>query len=216
VRINRSVIAFGIIVSMIIAAIPAGAAFQVISYESAFSLRIPAAGTTGQGWMDRAILVVPDHVTITDLDVTITLTHTSVVDLQLTLQGPSGKQVTLNRYNLLTEYFRGANYDRTIFDDEAGVSIKNGLPPFTGYFRPQQSLSVFDGRDACGSWQLLVYDAARYDTGELNRFGLSITTSISTPAPTTLALVVIGLGLTRRAARRIAGLERANRCREGS
>lgn len=169
-------------------------------YEGQFHLPIPAAPGATKGWMTDAVLDVPDHVAIADLDVTITLTHTNVFDLQLFLQSPSGTRVLLNMYDPFTGYFNGDDYDHTIFDDEAAVAIQEGLPPFAGRFRPliPGTLSSFDGQDAYGPWRLQIYDAFYADTGQLDTFGLFITTTPTIPVPTALVLAVIGLGLVRR------------------
>ena len=50
----------------------------------------------------------------------------------------------------------GAGVVRTVFDDEAATPINSGSVPFAGSFRPEQSLSVFDGQNARGTWQLMV------------------------------------------------------------
>jgi subtilisin-like proprotein convertase family protein len=185
------------------AAVSLQASTHTYSYVAQFQLSIPADSGQTKGWMDDAVIDVPDHIIITDLDITITLTHTSVFDLQLFLESPSGTRVLLNRYDPLSDYFEGQDYDQTIFDDEAAVSIQEGLAPFTGRFRPMSpdTLSAFDGENAYGPWRMQIYDAFFFDTGKLDEFGLFITTS-SVPAPSTLALVLIGLGLIRRGSAR--------------
>jgi subtilisin-like proprotein convertase family protein len=205
VRIHRSFIALGAVTLVLGVAVPVQASLQIFCYEGQFHLPIPAAAGTTKGWMNDAVLDVPDHVTIADLDITVTLTHTSVFDLQLFLKGPSGQEVLLNAYDFAAGYLRGGDYNRTIFDDEAATAIQEGFPPFTGRFRPVECLSAFDGQDAGGAWRLQIYDAAYYDTGQLNRFGLSITTTTVAPAPSALALGLIGLGLVRCLSRHRAG-----------
>jgi subtilisin-like proprotein convertase family protein len=163
--------------------VPARAASTTYYYEQQFHLPIPAVVGATQGWMDDAVLSIPSHIAITDLDVTITLTHTCDFDLQIILQSPSGTGVLLNMYNPFTDYFVGANYDHTIFDDEAAISIHDGTAPFIGRFRPLDALSIFDGKDAYGSWRLRIRDSRYADTGELLTFGLYITTL---PAPTAI------------------------------
>lgn len=147
-------------------------------YDGDLHLQIPADPkntNTTKGWMDDAIIEIPDHFTIYDLDVSISLTHTKVFDLQLYLQSPTGARLCLNMYNF-TEYFNGENYTQTIFDDEAEISIDDAQPPFTGRFRPEpgNNLSDFDGLDAYGSWRLQIYDAYYADTGTLEHFEIVI------------------------------------------
>ncbi len=161
-------------------------------YSGDFDLSIPAAPDDTRGWMADAIINVADNLILHDLDVGITATHTSVFDLQIYLQSPAGTQLCLNMYNL-DEYFEGANYTNTIFDDEAEIPIEQGEAPFTGRFRPRADnlLEVFDGQNAYGPWRLQIYDAWEWDTGTLNSFELMITT----PEPATAILLILGAGL---------------------
>jgi subtilisin-like proprotein convertase family protein len=167
-------------------------------YSGDFNLRIPKPDINdpciSKGWMADAVINVPDHFIITDLDVGINLTHTNVFDLQLSLQSPVGTRICLNMYNY-DEFFIGANYTNTIFDDEAILSIKEGVAPFTGRFRPLEpyKLSKFDGEEAYGLWRLQIYDAYWYDTGTFNRLELTITA----PEPATAILLTIGICLIR-------------------
>ena len=175
-----------------------------VFYNGSFDLPIPADTSATRGWMDDAVIEVPDHHTIVDLDVAVSLTHANVFDLQLLLTSPSGTTVVLNMYDPFSEYFEGADYCNTIFDDEALISIRDGAAPFEGRFRPLDpaGLAAFDGEDAFGLWRLRIYDAYYMDTGSLESFGLIITTmsdiaTVPAPAPTATVLVLLGLGCLR-------------------
>lgn len=153
------------------------------------------------GSMTEALIPVPDHLTICDLDVGINLTHTNVFDLQIFVQSPDGARLCLNRYDFKNEFFKGADYVQTIFDDEAEIPIEQGIAPFTGRFRPKAGnfLSVFDGRDAYGVWSLKIYDMWYWDTGSLESAELIISMSEMVkiiPAPPALTLLAVGAGLT--------------------
>ena len=183
------------IVAILVIAV--GWAFPVFAdtvhiYSGDFDLSIPAAPDDTKGWMDNAIIEVGDYHIIHDIDVGINLTHTNVFDLQIFLQSPAGTQLCLNMYNL-DEYFEGANYTNTIFDDEAEVPIEQGEAPFTGRFRPLDPyrLSAFDYENSFGLWRLQIYDVFHADTGTLNSFELMITT----PEPATAILLILGAGL---------------------
>ena len=84
---------------------------QPYIYGRDFDLPIPAIGDPqrefGRGWMADAIAEVPDHFTIYDLDVGISLTHGSLYDLQITLQSPAGTNVVLNPSGNLAFIVRG-------------------------------------------------------------------------------------------------------------
>ncbi len=163
-----------------------------IIYGGEFDLPIPAPDDPqseyGKGWMNDAVIEIPDHFTIYDLDAGITLTHTSVFDLQIFLESPAGTRLCLNMYNF-DEFFEGEDYKDTIFDDEADLPIEEGQPPFTGRFRPRSpaQLSLFDGQDTFGQWKLQVYDAYYYDTGTFESFEVIIT--ICEPATATLLIL---------------------------
>ncbi len=167
---------------------------EVYTYEDEFDLQIPADPDFSKGWMTDAVIEVDDHVSISDLDVGLTVSHTNVFDLQIFLQSPDGTKLCLNSYNPDNEFFQGADYSQTIFDDEAQTDISQAEAPFTGRFRPDsaEGLEVFDGQDAYGPWHLQIYDAYHYDTGTLENFELTITT----PEPATVVLLVFGLGFS--------------------
>lgn len=163
-----------------------------IIYGGDFDLQIPADPDNSRGWMDDAVIEIGDRFTIYDLDVGITLTHTSVFDLRIFIESPAGTSLCLNMYNL-DEFFEGEDYENTIFDDEAQVPIEDAEPPFTGRFRPRSpaTLSVFDGQDTFGQWKLQIYDAYYADTGNLESFEVMITIA----EPATATLLVLGVGL---------------------
>jgi hypothetical protein len=184
----------------------AGNSDVILSYEEPFDLLIPADPDDSKGWMNDAILVVPAHLTIEDLDVSVTITHTNVFDLQLSVESPSGTVVLLNMYDPFTGYFEGADYSGTTFDDEAEVPIQEAVPPFPGHFQPlaPNALSAFDGEDAFGSWKLRVYDSFYGDTGRLEWFGLTITV----PEVPAVWAWLLGSGLFSAASWRRRGRER--------
>ncbi len=145
----------------------------VQGFESADNLNIaiPDDGCGTQNYATHTIAVNASG-TILDVDVFIkSITHTYDNDLGIYVEGPDGTRVELSTSNGSD----GDNYINTIFDDEAATFIADGTPPFTGRFRPEGSLSDFDGKDPNGNWTLRVCDAAQYDTGTLNGWGLTLT-----------------------------------------
>jgi|GEM_PF-476052 len=180
----------------------------VYTYSGQFNLRIPFNPSESRGWMQDAVIFVPDHIVIWDLDVLVNIRHTSAFDLQVSVRGPSGHVVNLAAGEPWEGYYPGQDYAGTRFDDEAQSSIEDARPPFTGSFRPRQKLEVFDGRDAYGAWTLEIYDAFYGDVGCLDSFTLIITgppredgTTIPSPAAgplTILGTAVIGACLRRK------------------
>jgi len=173
----------------------AGFSDPVYIYSGDFNLPIPANPDDTKGWMADAIIKVPDHLVISDLDSGISLTHTNVFDLQIFLQSSASTRICLNMFDFKNEFSVYPNYTNTIFDDESLFSIKEGDAPFTGRFRPLEpyKLSEFDGEDACGSWRLQIYDAYWWDTGTFNRFELMI----EAPAPASVIFLTLGVCLIR-------------------
>ncbi len=178
----------------------------IYSYSQDFDLPIPSLDDPNSeydmGWMNDAIIEVPNHFTIYDLDVGISLTHTSAFDLQIFLHSPTDMWICLNMYNFEKEFFKGQDYTDTIFDDQADTPIEDAKAPFTGRFRPRSpfQLSVFNGEGAFGQWKLQIYDAYYDDTGVFNHLELIF----NTPEPASALLMTLGatiLTLCRRRGR---------------
>jgi len=99
---------------------------------------------------------------INKLTVNLTIYHPDDGDLILQLKGPGG-MVNLSQGN----GSGGANYINTTFDDSASMPITQGIPPFTGNFKPQSLLSFFNNKPASDSWVLRVFDSRTGNTGTL-------------------------------------------------
>ncbi len=162
-------------------------------YGGSFDLRIPASGS-GKAWMASAVVNVLDNFTVVDLDVAVTLKHTSAFDLELVLKGPDGTRLRLNYYGPAGEFFEGQDYTQTIFDDEAPTSIQLADPPFTGRFKPRAParLDIFDSLNPQGPWELQIYDWWYANTGTLEEFKLIF----NIPEPATVILLTLGLTFT--------------------
>jgi subtilisin-like proprotein convertase family protein len=136
----------------------------------------PAGGAGGSAVVTGAavaIINVEDDFQFSDLDVVISVTHPFVGDLSATLIAPDGR-----RFKLLDQSGgRGDNLTNTIFDSEATGAIAAGFPPFTGRFRPVDSLQPLyidpeTRLSTLGIWRLEVIDNAPRDTGTLDKFQL--------------------------------------------
>jgi subtilisin-like proprotein convertase family protein len=118
---------------------------------------------------------------VDDLEVRISrLAHTWVGDLVVRLTNPAGtKTVTLmDRPGAGTFGASGDDLVDLVLDDDAATPIEN-IPPtnpaggYTGRFRPDQPLSVFDGDDRQGAWTLTVIDEyPAEDSGTLAGWGV--------------------------------------------
>lgn len=109
---------------------------------------------------------------ISDMNVKVDIDHTWDEDLLVTLVSPSGTRVQMIRY--VGE--DGDGFNNTMLDDSASVDIADGSAPFSGTFRPHQSLANFNGEDANGVWTLIVRDNVAEDGGSLNSWTLEVET----------------------------------------
>ena len=123
-------------------------------------------------------LAVGDLGSVLDVNVTITLTHPWVADLDIRLRGPDNREVQLACNNGDdTDHFTG-----TTFDDQASNDIRSGTGPFSDSYRPCGSLSTFNGSESEGSWSLIVTDGSDADDGYLRSWTLSLVTAADTMA----------------------------------
>lgn len=118
----------------------------------------------------NSIINIANTSQITDVNVSINITHTFVGDLILKLISPAGTEVIISDGN----GGDGQNYTETTFDDDAVDLIINGAAPFTGTFQPEGSLSVFNGEFSGGNWILNVSDNAGFDVGNITSWSLEI------------------------------------------
>jgi subtilisin family serine protease len=136
------------------------------------SIAIPDMATVNVPVSVPATSVV-NGFTVTDINVSLTLTHTYTSDLRIWLISPAGTMVQLfNRRG-----GSGDNLTGTTFNDEAGTAISAGRAPFSGSFRPEQLLSLFDGQNPVGTWTVRVQDVARADVGRISAVSINIATN---------------------------------------
>jgi subtilisin-like proprotein convertase family protein len=154
----------------------------VVEYSDAPGLAIPDGDAAGLS----TSIMVPDSFVIGDLDVSLSITHTFLGDLCVTLEH-NGVSVDLvqrpggfvagdpchfgSPFGCSSDNYAGA-----ILDDEGlGGSIEAACdadltsPP--GY-TPNNPLSAFDGMDAAGMWTITVSDNAAADTGTFEAWSL--------------------------------------------
>ena len=130
-------------------------------------LNIPDNNSSGV----ESIINITENKLITDVNVTVNITHPWVGDVGLSLISPSGKTVILS---VLDSNDDGDNYVNTIFDDEALDEINSGTAPFTGSFRPVGDLSVFNNEESYGAWKLKVADVQEEDIGSIQNWQIEI------------------------------------------
>lgn len=123
--------------------------------------------------------VIRDTLIIFDLDVSATLEHTFIGDLDIWVRTPDTIDVQLVAHDVRNS---GINITNCRFDDEAEWPFTFGISPYTGSWRPLQPLSTLNGDSTMAlrgnrglaTWILRVYDAAAQDVGRVTRFVLHV------------------------------------------
>lgn len=100
---------------------------------------------------------------VSNIKINLNINHPDDGELLISLKSPANGTATLSTYNGVG----GANYTNTTFDDSALVSIVNGVPPFTGSYKPQNPFTTLLNSDINGNWILRIYDKAAGNQGTL-------------------------------------------------
>lgn len=109
---------------------------------------------------------------LTDVNVSLSLTHSFLADLDIYLVSPRG-----TRIELVTDLVSNEpNMVSTTFDNTAPSGILTGSTPFTGRFRPEGELQNLNGENPTGTWTLEITDDNRTDFGTLISWSLNIET----------------------------------------
>eukprot|EP01095_Lingulamoeba_sp_RSL-Kostka_P016348 TRINITY_DN797_c0_g1_i1.p1 TRINITY_DN797_c0_g1~~TRINITY_DN797_c0_g1_i1.p1 ORF type:complete len:2812 (-),score=1026.79 TRINITY_DN797_c0_g1_i1:31-8466(-) len=106
------------------------------------------------------------------LEVTVDITHTFIQDLDIYLQSPSGRRVTLfdatNNCNNNADLSAIFTYqDVSYIGDDVNCNTSGGL------IRPTEPLSLFFGERIAGRWTLIVFDNFNGVEGTVNQFSLN-------------------------------------------
>ena len=114
---------------------------------------------------------VTRSITITDLNVTVNVTHPDIADCDAWLESPEGEIVPL------VFGLSGADLSNTTFNDEASATIDTGTAPYTGHwlvdsFYVNAGMFMVDGENAEGTWTLNFRDQQAENVGEITSWGL--------------------------------------------
>lgn len=119
-------------------------------------------------------LPVSDNINIESMSVSAKINHPFAADLTLYLTNPQGKTVKL----LQNECFNlGSNIDAVFSDTGTDLVCGSSQLVITGIIKPEESLSVFNGGNTLGTWQLKVVDNGVADIGTIVSWGLKICSS---------------------------------------
>lgn len=118
--------------------------------------------------------------TIDDVNVGLSINHTYVGDLFITLKSPNATTITLLNSPIGGADNCSGNNVRTLLDDASAngnvdQQCGSGVPSIFGTFQPSVPVSGFNGTTGNGTWTLTVTDVFLADTGTLNDWSLQLT-----------------------------------------
>ena len=131
---------------------------------------------------------------MSDLDLLLTLTHTFVADIDMTLMSPSGTVATITTDNGAgnDNVFNGTRFDvyadpdgavpyttnPGVVSDHPYVNLTTATP-----LTPEESFGAFIGENPNGTWTLTISDDLVGDGGLLDSWTLEPTTVLCVPPP---------------------------------
>jgi subtilisin-like proprotein convertase family protein len=134
-------------------------------------IEIPAAGAP----IVFSTMTIPIQMTINDVNIiNLQGAHSWVDDLKFSLIAPDGSE------RLFWDQPCGDHDNFNINFDDEGAPGNHPCPPINGLnYKPDNSLSFFDGKNTNGTWQMKVQDVANQDGGSLNAWGLRVCGTIT-------------------------------------
>lgn len=128
----------------------------------------PAANTQGAPIFNT--INIPDPGNVDEILVSVDVTHSWIGDLVIQVSDPNGAEFT----NVWARSCNDTQYGdiNVTFDDNAAPI--NCATPTQGTYAPAAPLSVFNGLDQLGDWQIAMADFYNGDTGTLNSWSIDL------------------------------------------
>ena len=108
---------------------------------------------------------------VSDLNVTIDISHNWVNDMTISLISPTGTEIQLLARPCTNASLLNIN---ATFDDSGSTLVCAVNPAISGNVKPIQQLSGFNGQPINGVWQLKVLDPYNEDGGAINSWSLNV------------------------------------------
>ncbi len=141
--------------------------------ETFVSVDVPVPIPDGPSGIAESFLPIPINREIVDVNITFSITHPWVGDLNIYLEAPSGDDVRLV-YRCGGSQNGGDNFTNTTLDDEAAAYVCSAMPPYTDAYQPEHPLYALDGQSTWGTWTFRVTDNAWMDEGTITAWQLEI------------------------------------------
>jgi subtilisin-like proprotein convertase family protein len=150
-------------------------AFQIgsviCSEFSSGDINIPIPDGTGPNQQGTAVfstITVPQSGVISDMRMSLNISHTYIGDLTVQLQHPNGVDF-INVWSRTCNSAPFENIDVTFQDGQPAISCGS---PTTGIYAPVSPLSTFNGLDMSGEWAIAVVDSFNQDIGTINSWSI--------------------------------------------
>jgi len=143
----------------------------------------PATPITAQdplSWQIVGQVSVPDNFVISDMNVSLNITHTKINDLYIGVLPPGATTVGQIRilYQQGCSSFLSSNMVTTF--DDAGANLNCAGIAGSNTYKPLNTLSFFNGASSLGNWRIAIADVAVPNDGTLNSFTFNICSSTTT------------------------------------
>jgi subtilisin-like proprotein convertase family protein len=134
--------------------------------SSDLPLSISGSGTP----TEYSELEITQDIILTDVNVVnVAGEHTWMSDLHISVLSPAGDSV------LLFRDICGDQDDFFLYFDDLAPTDAIPCPPTDGMvYQPEEPLSIFNGNNAMGTWQMKVFDDTNQDGGQLQFWGLEL------------------------------------------
>jgi uncharacterized repeat protein (TIGR01451 family) len=173
---------------------PASAQAQAVNtYTNTTSGVISSTVATCAAPLTRTFTVSTSYV-VDDVNIGTLISHPQRGDLRVTLRSPTG--TTARVFNRTGG---AADHINALFDDEgtttiaaytANAALTPAPPPYQTSLIPSAALSIFDGENALGTWQVEICDNIAANDGTFLRSDLTITAANTNYADLSLAKTV--------------------------
>jgi subtilisin-like proprotein convertase family protein len=111
---------------------------------------------------------ITDDIPITDINVSMKITHPYMGDITVELTSPSGTIVTL----ISGVCNDNSDLDATFDDMGSVINCSATSPAISGIVKPTQLFSAFNGESSMGTWTLTLTDGFPTDDGFLTSWGI--------------------------------------------
>ncbi len=144
--------------------------YNIVTTCNTFSDSPNMSITDDASTFDEADIIVPGNLTISEVNISVNVTHTWLDDLQIAINSPDGTRINL------IDRSCSDNEDLEVVFDDSGVAIICATPTI-GTYLPAQNLSAFNNKSGNGTWTIGINDNAPDDTGVLNSWSVEICTT---------------------------------------